>query len=111
MDSEEWFLDALDGPDTDTDTDTDTDDLLILMYLEYLFCIIYIEKITEIQRFWRGFQDRKKYQQLRKSQDFQEIHRDVIELAYVPPNPKYPILKNGGFQYREARDRFDRLKS
>ena len=102
MDSEEWYLDALDGPDTDTD------DLLILMYVEYLYCIIYIEKITEIQRFWRGFQDRKKYQQLRKSQEFQEIHKDVVELAYVPPNPEYPLLKNGGFHYRGARYRFDR---
>lgn len=101
MDSEEWFLVALDGPYTDTD------DILLQMYVEYLVCVIYIEKITEIQRFWRGFQDRKKYQQLRKYQKFQEIHRDIIELAYVPPNPEYPLLKDGGFYYRIARDRFN----
>lgn len=98
---EEQIGDA--GDDYDTD---DLDMLLSLMYVEYLYCLIYIEKITLIQSAWRRHRERKRYHRKLHEIRFLAPLHDIIEVSYSPPNPLYPLLVSGGCRYKEGLQQF-----
>lgn len=87
----------------------DYDSLLSLMYIEYLYCVIYIERISYIQACWRRYRSRKAYWRALHKVKFVEPLYDIVEVAYSPPNPRYPLISSGGSRYREGYDSFMRL--
>ena len=95
--------------DFDPVTYDDYDALLSIMYLEYLYCCIYIERISYIQACWRRYRARKAYRRALHKVKFVEPLCDVVEVAYSPPNPRYPLLSSGGSRYREGYMSFMRL--
>jgi hypothetical protein len=87
----------------------DYDALLSLMYIEYLYCVIYIERISYIQACWRRYRARKAYRRALHKAKFVASLYDVVEVAYSPPNPRYPLIASGGSRYREGYESFMRL--
>lgn len=82
------------------------DTLLSMMYIEYLYCMIYIEKISYIQACWRRHRERSAYLLTLHKVKFIAPLCDIIEVAYSPPNPRYPLIASGGSRYREGYDSF-----
>ena len=82
------------------------DSLISLMYIEYLYCVIYIERISYIQACWRRHYTRNAYHKALHKTKFVEPLYDVVEVAYSPPNPRYPLIASGGSRYREGYDSF-----
>ena len=87
----------------------DYEALLSVMYIEYLYCVIYIERISYIQACWRRYWALKTYQRALHKLKFVASLYDVVEVAYSPPNPRYPLISSGGSRYREGYESFMRL--
>lgn len=87
------------------------DNLLSLMYIEYLYCIIYLERISYIQACWRGYVTRKEYQSRCHKLSFYPALQDIIDFGYSPPDQRYPLLCLGGCRYREGYASFHKLSS
>jgi len=85
--------------------------LLQEIYIEYMIAYIYSYRIKIIQKYYRWYRFllnlRKKIHQY-KSKEYLE---DIIEIAYLPPmrESDIPIVRKGGFHYREGLRNFNKL--
>ena len=78
------------------------DNIIEIMYIQYLYTFIYIEQIKKIQRYYRNYKLKKNIQFVKHILNYQKCLEDIIELSYLPPDNNYPLIKNGGYHYREG---------
>lgn len=78
------------------------DDLVSLLFIDYVLCVIYINRIIYIQACWRRHRARQAYTISLHKLRFTPTLRDIIELAYLPPIQSCRLLSLGGTFYREG---------
>jgi hypothetical protein len=94
----------------DPDRSEEYNTLLSLMYVDYLYCEIYNDKIKHIQACWRRYRDRKcTFEKIHRIH-FVPVIRDLVDVGYSPPNKRYPLLWSGGYRYREGLESFMKLQ-
>jgi len=83
------------------------DNVIELMYLQYIYTFIYIEQVKTIQKYYRNYILKKRIKLVKHLLSMQRCLEDIIEFSYLPPDNNYPLLKNGGFHYREGLKSFN----
>lgn len=73
---------------------------LIIYYIHYLQCSIYNKSIKTIQKYYRRHLFIKNLRKYIHYSSFKNTLEDIIHLSYLPPNSNYPLIKNGGINYR-----------
>ena len=79
---------------------------LQVLYINYELVMLYIFNIQIIQKYFRFYQFmRNMRRKIHQSKSFEYLNH-IIEIGYLPPDKDYPLLKRGGFHYRESETNF-----
>ena len=97
----------------DDDDDDEEEDFVYNLLVNYIYFQYVIQGVTLIQRQVRKYLETKTLNHLIHKQLSLSHKYDIIEYSYAPPDQASPIplLRNGGFHYREAEQSFNYLKN
>ena len=71
-----------------------------------MYCQIYISQIIIIQKYFRGYRDRKMYYLKYHLNQFRDTIDGIVEIGLRPPESEIDLLRRGGYLYREALHNF-----
>ena len=84
-------------------------DIVYVLYIQYMYCQIYISQVIIIQKHLRSYRDRKMYHLKYHMHQFKDSINGIVEIGLHPPEPTIDLLRSGGYLYREALNNFERL--
>ena len=89
------------------------DDYISNLLATYIYVQYVIQGVTSVQRQFRRYLAIKALNQLIHEHMSAPHRYDIIEYSYAPPEreSQLPLVRSGGFHYREAEREFNYLKT